>query len=1621
MITVVQRQIAPHLKSLFGPWFCSLFDSSKDVAATARTAFESAFPTKKHAEVVTFCRSVLLGYVQDNFKLTEQNILDDKSISEAEKQDCYDRVISASLLAIKGVIELVPAASLAEPEWMDFLSTFTASPPVWQFGQAKYRPLVRRACFSLLQAYVTKTSILDGHVGVVAPVVLGSVGDKATMVQTVIWDLIITFIQRYPQAWDSVNAQKSVFPKLYATLRDAAYGASHILYPSFLPFLSLLSINLLNTSADSILENMLQGLYAEAITDQTAEHIVKSYYECLEFCYFARLQRLDQISGQEEFTDEIAKLTSQTYGLIIRFMLEPLKLFLTSDLLRKLRTVPVVFASTLNRVAQRRPIVGELHLFWSELTSIVSAALVQPSSLSRLSVVLCAFEPFLSSTETEGTLKTSLVALTRHTVAATLSLCFETKLPREQLVGFASFLQSLTSEFDWTVLYGRSPVDLFQSSLLPFLVDTMSQSSKWDLNADKLELVASLMRFSLDQTDKPDRTRLFENVIRVLIQLGDAELTASTVSMMTPTALKTVSTFLSAFSRGAATQPCNDYASSMLDGVMTEIWFGYQRIVSNSLSELSTQVSNQALLLGNVIESCVDPSLHAVKNIDSAHAAGCSLLSASTASTLFDDMLTTLHANDSWAQDRVRRVVQLLFGLTLVLRNDLTRVAKFVSVLFAMLDRFSSMNRNANSLDTESLLETEIDEDINSLSIQQIESEKTWDTILNIMTSVFDSLPADSTSELVQSLASAHKSALFTKPVVSSAEIHLWVSKAHGLLRIGRSLSSQQLLSWIIPSKEDLRASDTFVPHANLARLAMQVGIESVLMGTTDITSLTPQLRARREPADEQFEESKVTSSGSKLSSQLAEAKSLFESRIYLLTDLLAAEKALELTSSRENRHMVYALREFHGKGVRRLLLQASKQSIETENVWTTWLHVVIDALVKSILLGETQQLNLSAELYGSVLSEVLTIVFGPNSSWGYYQALSLFNSYVNSEERDQSFSSVSDLTNELLVRACLPELAKLLFKSTAFLSFCNGWLSRLSAIRSVLSVDSCIVLRMVTGCFRSREHLRSDELTQLLVTYESILNLSYPVDLTEAPPSLMSDVCTSVSAFIVGVGTVLTSQLTDEHWMKIEMLANRLLQEKGCPSQAYLDLLLFIQSRAASRWEPFLDMIFDLLFRKFLEHANRSSASTDALKAFAVLLSSVPSSWMLSTSSGFSDEILSLVALLSYPNLDVQKTSYVLLCNSSFLLGFDSVAQEQTDEATEEQDLQRHVDAIAHGASLQNEEQEEERRTRLIVDSILPLPLQQSIQSIVLFTHPQIGLFVQEDELIASKYFGSCLSWLLFFHVYAMRPAIQRQHLLQYLKTNSLMDSLLKSVFSLLPPHTRLPPSLLGDSVLSTEVPASNLDLSSNDLVLRSALQVYFEAVQRVPALVRIWCSSCSRRLMQKIEQITTHIVAPAVLSGEVKNIQNHHKEFKTESLTVRASKVSKEVTAHFQKDDVVLEMVIKVPPSYPLKIVEVECTKKLGIAEAKWRRWVLSIQTLLSNQNGTICDAVLLWKKNVDKVFEGVEDCPICISTIHATNHSIPRLACKTCRNKFHSACLYKWFSTSNKSECPLCKSSF
>mmetsp|Transcript_15507 Transcript_15507/g.23800 ORF Transcript_15507/g.23800 Transcript_15507/m.23800 type:complete len:1749 (+) Transcript_15507:124-5370(+) len=199
-------------------------------------------------------------------------------------------------------------------------------------------------------------------------------------------------------------------------------------------------------------------------------------------------------------------------------------------------------------------------------------------------------------------------------------------------------------------------------------------------------------------------------------------------------------------------------------------------------------------------------------------------------------------------------------------------------------------------------------------------------------------------------------------------------------------------------------------------------------------------------------------------------------------------------------------------------------------------------------------------------------------------------------------------------------------------------------------------------------------------------------------------------------------------------------------------------------------------------------------------------------------------------------------------------------------------------------------------------------------------------------------------------------------------------------------------------------------------AMTVLFHTIEVFPTLSRIWWEEdCPKSFSASVSIFVQKMVAPETLRRELLRIHNSKS---LGEMSVQGSIKSREVTATYLQDECTLSIAINVPPNFPLKNAEVDGKKTLGIPENRFKRWSLQIRQIINNQDGTLLDALLLWKKNVEKEFEGVEPCPVCYSVLSVKTHDLPNLECKTCGNCFHSSCLYKWFASSGKNQCVICQ---
>jgi len=281
-------------------------------------------------------------------------------------------------------------------------------------------------------------------------------------------------------------------------------------------------------------------------------------------------------------------------------------------------------------------------------------------------------------------------------------------------------------------------------------------------------------------------------------------------------------------------------------------------------------------------------------------------------------------------------------------------------------------------------------------------------------------------------------------------------------------------------------------------------------------------------------------------------------------------------------------------------------------------------------------------------------------------------------------------------------------------------------------------------------------------------------------------------------------------------------------------------------------------------------------------------------------------------------------------------------------------------------------------------------------------------------------LKWLLcldFLDAVAACDMRNRSHISSYIERTGAV----KEVFELALESTTLQNQRYrGDWFSCTSLVNNNINNNCKNDYMSSLVQIstlaIFRTVESMPTLCKSWWSDyCPRSLQPAVIKFVESSVAPETLRRELTRI---NKASNLGELLVNGSCVSREVTATYIQDECKLSVLISIPPSFPLRNVRVDCEKSLGINGKRWRHWSLQIMQMLNSQDGSVLDALLLWKKNVDKEFEGVEPCPVCYSVLCVKTHAMPNLECKTCSNRFHSSCLYKWFSSSGKNQCVICQ---
>ena len=339
------------------------------------------------------------------------------------------------------------------------------------------------------------------------------------------------------------------------------------------------------------------------------------------------------------------------------------------------------------------------------------------------------------------------------------------------------------------------------------------------------------------------------------------------------------------------------------------------------------------------------------------------------------------------------------------------------------------------------------------------------------------------------------------------------------------------------------------------------------------------------------------------------------------------------------------------------------------------------------------------------------------------------------------------------------------------------------------------------------------------------------------------------------------------------------------------------------------------------------------------------------------------LHSLLSATDVVVQTSAYKLLSRfytiPALLMHLDALEWEGLEPEREGADGEG--DDVASSPSAAS--------TKRIADLLraIPAPLAKALrtsadaagQLAAASPNKSAQLAAAEEALMSTESLGVLLAWLL---VLEFRPRCSTRlqgNVSAYLRNQTLIQPLLSiaSAHVVSSDVTGSPGAPLLPLAVDLEKTPDLAKLGSEEdaasTMLDLAAHILFRSVAAFPSLVRLWYNDLDRGTANRVDKFVAGCISPLILAKEVSMISGAALD-DTGELTIRASSKTREITAAYSKDEAVLEVVLRVPPSYPLRPVQVDGTRRVGVSEGKWKMWALAMRTLLDNKDGSLLDAV-------------------------------------------------------------------
>uniref|UniRef100_A0A672HLN2 E3 ubiquitin-protein ligase listerin n=1 Tax=Salarias fasciatus TaxID=181472 RepID=A0A672HLN2_SALFA len=1566
LVLKVRRSLAPFLKSLMGHWILSQCDTYTPAASAACQAFQAAFSPAKQPEALSFCKEEILNVLQDILlKETADTLSDPQSVTQEERESKYVRMLTSSLLGVKRLLSLLLLNDRLALEQK--LPDLVHATKFWKYSKHN-TPQVRGAFFEMVCALCEFTpGLVQAEAARLCPAVLLSIDDTDPVVLPPVWEAVLHIVSTIPDCWTHVNAKKGFLPKLWPLLREGGKGMAKALHPNLMPLLSKLPQQVTDPQLDfftMFFTALIQGLSSERAVSSPSESavIVTAVVECLRYCI---LQHTEEEGDQQK----------------IRTML------ITQQLL------PLLENALSNPSLQNGPLfllVTEMLISWEKRAGLHSEGGVNDKKdvFQRL---LVDFWEDLSRIKFCGKRETEIVFLKLiNPLLVPQVMRYPERVNRKHVQRKKSVKMcfSKSEDIEKSGVEGAGGEELVQP-----VSELVMEKAFGSLQTQHFEdVVCQLAQLCLVHVNEKNSERHLvflslllrsfhtPRIFTTLVELDDTKTKDSVQSDEMITKNPAMEFLLEQVLVWLTEKERTD-TQHLVEMVFSSLYCCSRQETTRILNHITTMGLQWEIILQIIQRACTDPD--------------------------------TLKSCGDWLKGSV------LGEQLLALTEELCRVG-------------SSRGVSASSAGSHSwtLISLVLSQHHNNVSlIGEVYLEKILERLHATLSETKSLSDAGNMEPLVSFICDV------ASTFFSSVQDCLLLVSAEELLLTVFQLTAQD--------QTHTRLSDSLLDKLKKVCIA---GVSSLV----------------------QHCEYEVKEGGFLHNAAVWAKKQLLTTSLDLkgLQVLVLAVRSLVETIVSVCDQSPSILNQFF------------TVVMPSQTEWTRVRQALPPQWIKAPLLSGRHR-----GVYEKASVDMWK-VRDLNRLPAHLGACALLGSVVQAAQFvpcDQNESKCPALLQNIIYTASARSPAPLcccILKSVCvFLSLFPVSQSKLSTLQVLCptmttedretlvtlataglvnwqedgNVSGC--LQVLLCCLQAGTHVEVEVVQAILATVMEWRNSKedwflFSSDLSNAAAEQLN-LTIEMMRFLSWLVTRCPAVLGGNQWdfLLCSMLAwletaaenvsslwNPWVQLFVCENAALIvrlsqffsspppDVLEKLPSELTAEWTDFfVQGIYSLLLP--LPVAITGESPDDPVFPLAVLeslggaLTYVPVQQLSQNSLP--------PRFIADQKTNLPQPLQTLLNTFCPLLLFKARPLQIAVYHMLEKVMPQLPECDGEGDSSKSDDDRDEPCLSPPASLMVILSTCEELCENIL-AGVQVGEFavVQPLSVEYSCILAYLLAWKLLLTFFKSSPSHLRAHYAQYLKRSCSLNKLLLHLFKLMPENPVYPgqgPETRDTKTFFTE--SLSLAVDKTDGVKwelpHLACSVYYSTVQDLPAMVRLWWNGQEKRVSAAAEKFTIKYVSPVLSAQEISSVHTSTQMF--DSMTVKARSAAREVIATYSVDDIFIELVIQLPQNYPLGSITVESGRRVGVAVQQWRNWMLQLSTYLTHQNGSIMEGLALWKNNVDKRFEGIEDCMICFSVIHGSNYSLPKKACRTCKKKFHSACLYKWFTSSNKSTCPLCRETF